>query len=219
MVKYLKYIGSIIAHKYWVAWYLICFIGTLILHKIVYAFNDPLKLLTGEAISKLSLYDISLLHIRNSTRNLALFSYASRQLFSLIFNTKSKVSCIGFSLELLKRAITHDLSKLRLSEAKGFIALPHELKNIRFGTSEYKQTLQKFKPIITLHYKRNTHHPEFYGEKGILGMNLFDFIEMLYDWKAAGKRNKDGNITQSIFIQQAKLNLETMVVSILFNTI
>lgn len=219
MFRYIRYYCSIIAHKYWVAYYLLCFIGTLIIHRIVYAFDDPLDGLPSELMEKLSLYDITLLFTENDSAALikASNSYAN-QIFKLYLNTPS-ISFFKFILKLFKRALTHDLSKFLPSEGRGFSSLTYKLKGVEFGTPAYREMLKELRPTVTLHYKRNTHHPEYYGNRNILGMDLFDFIEMFYDWKAAGKRNKNGDISKSILIQQAKLNLETITVSILFNTI
>jgi len=50
------------------------------------------------------------------------------------------------------------------------------------------------------------------------GFDLFDLIEMFFDWKAASERHNDGNIFKSIEINTKRFNLSEQVVSILRNT-
>lgn len=50
------------------------------------------------------------------------------------------------------------------------------------------------------------------------GFDLFDLIEMFFDWKAASERHNDGNILKSIEINTKRFNLSEQIVSILTNT-
>jgi hypothetical protein len=68
------------------------------------------------------------------------------------------------------------------------------------------------------HYSKNRHHPEFHKE-GIDGMDLFDLIEMLVDWKAATERNKNGNIRKSIDINTERFKISPQLKKILENTV
>ena len=72
-----------------------------------------------------------------------------------------------------------------------------KLKTLKFGSEDYYASLARLKPALDHHYSQNSHHPQFY-ENGIEGMDLFDLIEMLCDWKAAGERDAGGNILDSI---------------------
>ncbi len=55
---------------------------------------------------------------------------------------------------------------------------------------------------------------------GVEGMNLFDVIEMLMDWKAATERMKGGgDIRRSLEINTERFNLSPQLCSILANTI
>ena len=49
------------------------------------------------------------------------------------------------------------------------------------------------KPMLDHHYARNSHHPEHY-ENGVNGMDLFDVLEMVCDWKAASERGEESSI-------------------------
>lgn len=125
---------------------------------------------------------------------------------------------IDASIELLKRAQNHDESKLYSPEKVLFDEMTPKLKNLVYGTDEYKASLEKLKPALNHHYRNNTHHPEHY-DKGIDGMNLFDIIEMFCDWRAAGERNKDGSMEKSIEINKDRFKMSEQLVNIFKNTI
>ncbi|MFI4881402.1 MAG: DUF5662 family protein [Phycisphaerales bacterium JB064] len=101
---------------------------------------------------------------------------------------------------LVQRAIHHDDSKFDEVEFPTFAAITPRLKGVTYGSDEYKATLAEFRPAIERHQKTNTHHPEFFGERGIAGMSLLDLMEMLCDWKAATERHDDGDLRRSIEI-------------------
>lgn len=125
---------------------------------------------------------------------------------------------IDASLELLTRAKYHDTSKMFSPEKSLFDVMTPKLKNLVFGSEEYKQSLAQLKPALDHHYKNNRHHPEYF-ENGIDGMNLFDIIEMFYDWKAAGERNKGGSVDKSIEINKDRFKMSDQLVNILKNTV
>jgi hypothetical protein len=49
-------------------------------------------------------------------------------------------------------------------------------------------------------------------------MTLIDLVEMLADWRAAGERNKDGNIRKSIAVNSSRFKLSPQLRTILENT-
>ena len=53
----------------------------------------------------------------------------------------------------------------------------------------------------------------------INGMTLFDLIEMLCDWVAAGQRHDDGDIKKSLEINQERFNISPQLQQILENTV
>jgi hypothetical protein len=213
-MSYLRHYLSTTAHKWWVAIYLINFLIVTLWRKL-----EKDRYLTRSEIEDLSLHDLIIYHTSKHSALLAKSSFTDSTDISMLCLNTGKVSLRTFVFQLLKRAIIHDISKYSISESKGFSRLTHELKKIEYGTPQYKLMLAKLRPTIDLHYSRNPHHPEYHGSKNILNMNLFDFVEMFYDWKAAGRRGKDGDISKSILVQQAKLGLETYTVAILINTI
>ncbi|MHA1469024.1 MAG: DUF5662 family protein [Candidatus Asgardarchaeia archaeon] len=98
---------------------------------------------------------------------------------------------------LFKRGLVHDLDKFFWAEAKYFAKVAFKLKTITYGTDEYREMLKCIKPCITLHYSKNSHHPEYYKD-GYQGLSHLDKLEMTADWIAATKRHTDGNIFASL---------------------
>lgn len=100
-------------------------------------------------------------------------------------------------LDLVFRAIVHDLSKYHPDEAAAFARTAGRLRETTYGTEEYRALLREIKPAIERHYARNSHHPEHYDD-GIAGMSYEDLIEMVADWGAAVRRHDDGDLDLSI---------------------
>lgn len=121
--------------------------------------------------------------------------------------------------KLEARGFVHDQSKLKEPEKSAFDACTARLKAMAYGSDEYKQALVELRPALDHHYAANSHHPEHFKD-GVIGMNLFDVLEMLIDWKAATERMKDGgDIRKSIEINTKRFDLSPQMVSILFNTV
>jgi hypothetical protein len=121
--------------------------------------------------------------------------------------------------QLHVRQETHDQSKLESPEVEYFDKYTEKLKGLTYGSEEYKKSLDALRPAIDHHYEVNPHHPQFYGDYGIRGMSLVDILEMLCDWKAANKRNVDGNILKSLEINQKRFGFSDELRDILLNTI
>lgn len=109
----------------------------------------------------------------------------------------------NFNWQLIKRAFKHDLSKYSSAESDGFAKVIFKLKHLTYGSEEYKKYMDFIKPSIDNHYKLNRHHPE-YHKNGFSDMSELDKIEMVIDWVAAVRRHKDGNIFNSIEINQKR---------------
>jgi hypothetical protein len=120
--------------------------------------------------------------------------------------------------ELTIRAAHHDASKLEEPEKPGFDVLTLKLRELVYGSDDYKAALKEGEPTIQHHYAVNTHHPEHYPD-GIAGMSLLDIIEMLCDWKAASERTKQGSIAQSLVHNKARFGISDQLASILENTV
>lgn len=124
----------------------------------------------------------------------------------------SKVIC-----ELVERSIKHDNSKLESPEVEIFDEFTPKLKELKYGSDEYKTCREQMKVALDHHYANNPHHAEFH-QNGIKGMSLIDITEMLCDWIAASKRTKGGNIIQSIEDGQKRFGYSDDVKEILKNT-
>ena len=107
---------------------------------------------------------------------------------------------------LRKRGETHDKSKLEAPEKEYFDKYTSQLDKIEYNSPEYKECMEGLKPALEHHYQVNSHHPEHY-QNGFEGMSLFDRIEMYCDWKAAVKRNKNGDLNKSIEINAKRFNI------------
>jgi Family of unknown function (DUF5662) len=124
----------------------------------------------------------------------------------------------GAAAELMHRADKHDLSKLRSPEKELFDEYTPKLKDSTYGSPEYQEFLKGLKPALDHHYANNSHHPEFFGEKGVNGMNLYDLLEMFLDWKAATERHANGDIFKSIEINKERFSISQQLCDIFKNT-
>lgn len=80
------------------------------------------------------------------------------------------------ALELARRCIVHDNSKLNDEEIECFIQLPMQ----KTGENSFLSDEQK--KILETHWKNNRHHPEHF--KNHHEMNEIDILEMCCDWHA-----------------------------------
>jgi hypothetical protein len=119
--------------------------------------------------------------------------------------------------ELLCREETHDQTKLQSPEVEIFDEYTPLLRDVEYGSQEYKDCMIKMKVAIEHHNANNKHHPEHYAN-GIKDMTLIDIVEMLCDWKASSMRHNSGNILKSIDINQQRFNYSDELKQILKNT-
>ena len=107
--------------------------------------------------------------------------------------------------KLYKRGLSHDNSKYRWSECKSIAKVVFKLRSSTYGSKEYEEMLDSFRPAVQLHYDRNPHHPEHY-KNGIKEMSDIDKIEMICDWVSACRKHTNGDIFRSIRINQKRFN-------------
>ena len=119
---------------------------------------------------------------------------------------------------LHNRCFSHDRTKLYNPEKPIFDNVTPKLKELTYGSDEYKIQLKEMDVALDHHYKHNKHHPEHY-ENGIRDMDLVDLVEMICDWKAASERHTDGDIMKSIEINQKRFGYSDDLKSILINTV
>ena len=127
--------------------------------------------------------------------------------------------------ELLKRAISHDKSKTEEPEKSIFERYTRNLTKTKYGSKEYNTFLKKMKPALDHHYQHNRHHPEYntinnigWVNDPIRSMDLVDILEMLCDWLASTKRNKNGCIGQSIGLNEKRFGINSQLSQIFRNT-
>ncbi len=120
--------------------------------------------------------------------------------------------------ELDERAKDHDASKFEEPERSVFAKNTPKLEVTEYGTPEYDDLLKEVQEAIDHHYSKNTHHPEHWPN-GIEDMDLIDIVEMLCDWAAATKRNRNGNIHKSIERNQERFNISPQLSKIFENTV
>jgi hypothetical protein len=124
----------------------------------------------------------------------------------------------GFAIEMIKRGDRHDASKFELVELEPLAKMQAIIDAegpAQFGTEEYKRRTDMLGDMITHHRAKNSHHPEHYP-LGVAGMDLFDIVEMFFDWKAASERGKDSCMRLSAACH--KYDVREPLRSILYNT-
>jgi hypothetical protein len=121
------------------------------------------------------------------------------------------------AIELLKRANRHDDSKLKSPEKELFDEMTPLLKSLVYNSPEYKESLNSLKAALDHHYAHNSHHPEHYSN-GIDGMDIFDLVEMFFDWKAATERTQTGCIYKSLEANADRFKMSPQLVSVFRNT-
>jgi len=120
--------------------------------------------------------------------------------------------------ELILRGVDHDMSKFSSEEYPSFVGQTVKLKDLVYGSDEYRAELEKIRPAIDHHYAHNRHHPKHF-KNGICGMNLIDVVEMLCDWHASILRQKYGDIQRSIEIGQQRFKFSDDLKQIFLNTV
>ena len=120
--------------------------------------------------------------------------------------------------ELIMRGLSHDASKFESPEKEIFNKWTPKLSGSTYGTPEYFEMLQMIKPALDHHYEHNRHHPEHFSN-GYRGMTIVDIVEMFCDWVSSSRRHDDGNIYESIKVNQKRFGLSDDIVQIFENTV
>ena len=122
------------------------------------------------------------------------------------------------AIEIIKRGQKHDLSKLEPVEMEPLQRMQDLVDKegqAPYGSAEYKRRTSLLGDMITHHYANNSHHPEHY-ENGVSGMDLFDLVEMFFDWKAASERGEESSISISASVE--RFGISDQLATILRNT-
>jgi hypothetical protein len=120
--------------------------------------------------------------------------------------------------KIAQRAARHDRTKLLDPEKSMYDEFTPQLKELTYGSDEYKAVLVRMGEALKHHYKWNSHHPEHW-ENGIGGMSLLDLIEMVADWKAASLRHSNGSIIDSLKINKERFGISDQLYEVIKNTV
>lgn len=123
-----------------------------------------------------------------------------------------------FAIEMIKRGNVHDKSKFLSVEIEPLQAMQDVIDkdgHAPFGSDEYKRRTDMLGPMIEHHRANNSHHPEYY-KNGVAGMDLFDVVEMFFDWKAASERGEESAMNLSFAMD--KYDVREPLASIFRNT-
>ena len=123
-----------------------------------------------------------------------------------------------FADSLIARGLSHDFSKTLPPELELFAELHERFMECKYGSDEYKECCDRVRPAIDHHYAVNSHHPEHY-KNGLAGMNLLDLIEMVCDWKAAGERHGNFDLTDLINKNAVRFEMCEQLRQIVLNTV
>jgi hypothetical protein len=126
---------------------------------------------------------------------------------------------------LMERGAAHDQSKLEEPELSLFAEWGPRLKQMEYGSQEYKDALSTMGAALKHHYEHNRHHPEHF-EQRVDGMTLVDLVEMVADWRAAAHRMAQGGenaddismFLTSLATNAKRFKLDPQLVNILANT-
>ncbi len=117
-------------------------------------------------------------------------------------------------MELDRRALVHDDSKLTEPEKSCYDKWKPVLEATPFGTPEYDAAVRQMGEGLRAHFQNNRHHPEHFND-GVEKMNLIDLIEMLCDWMAVSERK--GTVMAWNYLFQ-KFAIKGDLASVLMNT-
>lgn len=123
-----------------------------------------------------------------------------------------------FAIEMIMRGNVHDQSKFLPVELGPLQAMQDVIDKegqAPFGSDEYKRRTDMLGPMIDHHRANNSHHPEYYDD-GVAGMDLFDVVEMFFDWKAASERGEESAMNLSFAME--KYGVHEPLASIFCNT-
>ena len=122
---------------------------------------------------------------------------------------------LTMQVELMKRAMRHDSTKLREPEKSLFDINTPKLRESTYGSKEYQDFLKKLAPALKHHYACHRHHPEHHPG-GVEDMTLIDLCELFADWKAASERHDNGSMALSIFEGRKRFKLDKVAVDRIF---
>ncbi len=122
------------------------------------------------------------------------------------------------AINLIQRGAAHDLSKLETVELEPLQRMQDLIDKegqAPYGSDEYRRRTSLLGDMTKHHYANNSHHPEYYHD-GVDGMDLFDVLEMLLDWKAASERGEESSVNIGASVK--RFGISPQLENILRNT-
>ncbi len=117
--------------------------------------------------------------------------------------------------DMEERIECHDDSKLQEPEKSIFNIYTPKLKEVEFGSEEYKEHLKEMGIGLKHHYENNSHHPESF-HNGVNDMTLGCIFEMLCDWMAAAEAR--GKPMDFDYLSK-RFGIEPQLLKIIINTL
>jgi hypothetical protein len=122
-----------------------------------------------------------------------------------------------FVAEMLARGRAHDASKLEEPEKAVLDRVLPLLDGVAYGSPEYEAVVERARPALEHHWRRNSHHPEHHGPAGVAGMDLFDLVEMVCDWMAAAESYPGSEVKLAYNV--GLFGIEPQLASVIANTL
>jgi len=120
-----------------------------------------------------------------------------------------------FARQIVDRSTSHDKTKLEEPEKSMYDEFTPKLREVIFGSDEYRASLANMGTALQHHYQENRHHPEHF-KNGINGMTLVDLVEMVSDWMAMAEVK---NSSTDLAYLANRFNISEQLVDIIANTI
>ena len=137
-----------------------------------------------------------------------------------ILNHKKKVKerMLFLAKEIIKRAESHDDSKLKEPEINWLIEMDKEPR-VEYGSPEYFEKMKRWDKFFKHHYKNNSHHPAYYNEQGVYGMTIVDLVEMMCDVISYVSELHVYQAAKIIKEQKERFDIDEGITQILINTL
>ena len=127
-----------------------------------------------------------------------------------ILNHKKKVKerMLFLAKEIIKRAESHDDSKLKEPEINWLIEMDKEPR-VEYGSPEYFEKMKRW----------DSHHPAYYNEQGVYGMTIVDLVEMMCDVISYVSELHVYQAAKIIKEQKERFDIDEGITQILINTL
>ncbi len=122
-----------------------------------------------------------------------------------------------FAITLLRRAENHDNSKLKSPEFELWEQMDSEPK-YAYGTKEYFEKMDRYRPLFELHWKNNRHHPEHF-ERSYDDIDLIDILEMICDWLSYKDNLTYTQASELVSMQCERYNFSEELRELILNTL